>query len=230
MNYGARHEFLRELHKLLKPASYLEIGVQTGRSLALAQPPTCAIGVDPTPMVSVPISVRYRIATMTSDEFFAESGAPGERLAPIDLAFIDGMHLSEYALRDFMNVERHSRPDGMTVAVFDDVLPYSADIAGRVPLPGDWTGDVWRVNEVLATYRPDLTRVLVDVDPTGVLVVFGLSPAHIGVLDGWYSQIEHTLTTEDPPVPQRFLDRSTARQPADALAALADEISYHIGG
>ncbi len=230
MNYGARHEFLGELHRLLKPAVYLEIGVQTGRSLALALPGTYAIGVDPAPQISVPIDATLSLHPVTSDAFFAGPAGAMVGEMPIDLAFIDGMHLSEYALRDFMNVERHARPDGMTVAVFDDVLPYSADIAGRIPLPGDWTGDVWRVDQVLAAYRPGLTRILVDVDPTGVLVVFGLDPARTGVLDGWYPQIEHTLTTEDPPVLQHYLDRSTARQPADALAALADEISHHIGG
>jgi len=183
-----RHDFLHELHKLLRPATYLEIGVQTGRSLAQAVPPTVAVGVDPAPQISVDIPVRYRIASMTSDEFFAESGAPGERLAPVDLAFIDGMHLIEYALRDFIGVERLARPDGRTVAVFDDVLPYTADIAGRTPLPGDWTGDVWKMIQILDRWRPDLTVLVVNVPPTGALVVLGLDPAST-VLQGKYDEL-----------------------------------------
>jgi hypothetical protein len=187
-----RHDFLHELHKLLRPATYLEIGVQTGRSLAQAIPPTFAIGVDPEPRVSVPIPVAHQIFPITSDRFFEElSASPGAKLGltPVDLAFIDGMHLVEYALRDFIGVERHARPDGRTVAVFDDVLPYRADIAGRTPLPGDWTGDVWKILQVFGLakppggYRPDLTLILVDVAPTGALVVLGLDPASTVLAD-----------------------------------------------
>ena len=39
----------------------------------------------------------------------------------LDFAFIDGMHLSEFALRDFMNIEEHM--DRAGVVVLDDVLP-----------------------------------------------------------------------------------------------------------
>lgn len=223
-----RHDFLRALHEQLRPANYLEIGVQTGRSLAQAVPPTFGWAVDPYPQISVPISIPHLIFKRTSDDFFAELDVH-HRDDVYDLAFIDGMHLADYALRDFINVERHARPDGMTVAVLDDVLPYTPEIAGRTPLPGDWTGDVWRVCEVLATERPDLHTILVDVDPTGVLIVFGLKPDN-RVLADRYPDIERTLRTEDPPVIRKYIDRSTTVQPHVALATLADAISHHLGG
>lgn len=216
MNYGARHEFLRSLHELLRPETYLEIGVQAGRSLALALPGTVAIGVDPDPQISVRIKADTIIHRMTSDEFFAD---PPFVLPPpptFDLAFIDGMHLVEFALRDFMGVERLARPDGRTVAVFDDVLPYSANIAGRDPLPGDWAGDVWKIDPVLGSERPDLVTILVDVDPTGVLVVLGLDPDTDHGFDRLYDDIVADLAREIP-VPHRILDRLGAVQPADAL-------------
>jgi len=181
-----RHDFLRSLHELLQPATYLEIGVQTGRSLAQAGRRTYSVGVDPAPVIGVPIVGPNIIYRQTSDAFFA--GPRSAQHAPYDLAFIDGMHLVEYCLRDFMGVERHARPDGRTVAVFDDVLPYSAGIAGRTPLPGDWAGDCWKIHDVLAEYRPDLTLVVVDVAPTGALVVLGLDPAST-VLSEAYEQI-----------------------------------------
>lgn len=195
-----RHDFLHELHKLLRPSTYLEIGVQTGRSLAQAIPPTFAIGVDPEPQVSVSIPVAHQIFPMTSDRFFEEVDAStaGLDLPPYDLAFIDGMHLVEYCLRDFIGVERHARPDGRTVAVFDDVLPYSADIAGRTPLPGDWAGDCWKIWGILYGHRPDLTCILVDVAPTGALVVLGLDPVSAVLAEEYDHLAEHWAVDSDP--------------------------------
>lgn len=217
MNYGARHDFLRSLHGLLRPKTYLEIGVQTGRSLALAGSGTMAYGVDPDPQITVPLP-HAMVHRMTSDDFFASVDAEQVRKqhGGIDLAFIDGMHLVEYALRDFMGVERLARPDGRTVAVFDDVLPYSAAIAGREPLPGDWAGDVWKIDPVLGSERPDLITILVDVDPTGVLVVLGLDPDTDRGLDRLYDDIVADWAREMP-VPRPILDRLGAVQPADAL-------------
>ena len=39
------------------------------------------------------------------------------------------MHLSEFALRDFVNVERHA--DWTAAIVFDDILPTAAPSAPR---------------------------------------------------------------------------------------------------
>jgi len=225
-----RHDFLHELHKLLRPATYLEIGVQTGRSLAQAIPPTFAIGVDPEPQISVPISVSHQILPMTSDVFFERTAlAAGHEilgLSPVDLAFIDGMHLVEYALRDFINVERLARPDGRTVVVFDDVLPYSADIAGREPLAGDWAGDVWKTIQILERHRPDLDLILVNVAPTGALVVLGLDPTSTVLADRFeeittfYAKDFASVTTADGIAAEHRFSIG----PADAL----HEIRYHL--
>jgi hypothetical protein len=105
--------------------------------------------------------------------FFADVPA-GVLAHPIDFAFIDGMHLVEYALRDFINCEERSHPGGLIA--LDDVLPYADEIAHREPLPGDWTGDVWKLWPILAEWRPDLKITMVDVEPTGLMVVQGLDP------------------------------------------------------
>ena len=94
---------------------------------------------------------------------------------PIALAFIDGMHLFEYALRDFMNIERHCTP-GSTI-LLDDCLPADRRSAGRERTTDFWTGDVWRVVLALKKYRPDLRIHTVAAAPTGLCVVRGLDPA-----------------------------------------------------
>lgn len=220
-----RHDFLHELHKLLQPATYLEIGVQTGRSLQQAGPRTYSVGVDPAPVVQVPIVGPNIIYPVTSDAFFA--GPRAARHAPYDLAFIDGMHLVEYCLRDFMGVERLARPDGRTVAVFDDVLPYSVEIARRQQPPGDWAGDCWKVFPLLDAFRPDLTLVLVDVAPTGALVALDLKPGAPD-LHALYSGIVVDWAYEFGPLETgRALDsaRRHAVSPAAALGTIRNHLN-----
>ena len=100
---------LEFLHQVLNPKVYLEIGVETGRSLILAQDDTCAIGVDPAPIVMHPLTGNKTVYKMTSDDFFAQKVDDVLQGRKIDLAFIDGMHNFEFVLRDFINVEKHSR-------------------------------------------------------------------------------------------------------------------------
>ena len=174
----SRYEFLAQLHELLQPQFYMEVGVQFGTSLRLANCP--AWGVDPVPMVTgADVKPGHFVFTNTSDAFFAEVAAKPHEWSthpPLGLAFIDGMHLWEYAIRDFYNIERlYAEPE--TVVVFDDVLPYNEYIAQREQPPGDWTGDVWKVIAFLAVIRPDLETMLVDTWPTGSLVVWNLAGA-----------------------------------------------------
>src|SRR5262245_53047739 len=107
------------LHDLLKPKVYLEVGVQYGLSLDLAYAAEVAIGIDPNPLRGP--NGNEQIFTMTSDEYFGTMDQ-----LPIDFAFIDGSHLYEDALKDFINIAAlcHEK----SVVVFDDVLPYNEAI------------------------------------------------------------------------------------------------------
>jgi hypothetical protein len=169
-----KHDLLRAIHELVRPKTYLEIGVQTGRSLAQARPGTISVGVDPHPVIgNVVIENPYVLFPMTSDEFFAHKRS--QFYAPYDMVFIDGMHLIENVMRDYSNSVKQSRPDGRTVIVIDDVLPHNPAIATREPLPGDWTGDVWKMTSLLLAHS-NTTSYLVDVEPTGLLIVWHVHP------------------------------------------------------
>jgi hypothetical protein len=187
-----RHEgtgylkLLRRLHALKRPRSYLEIGTAAGKTLALAR---CA---------SVAIDPRFRLAhevrsgkpachlfEMTSDAFFAAHSPTALFGGPVDLAFIDGLHHFEFALRDFMNVERHCRPDSLIV--LHDCLPVDEHMARRDPrdrsraaqshYPNAWAGDTWKALWILHRCRPDLGIFAFDAPPSGLVVVTQLDPA-----------------------------------------------------
>lgn len=231
-----RHEFLRELHKVSANRNYLEIGVNDGRSLTLSRVPS--IAVDPAFKVVTEIRADVHLVKATSDDFFARENPLAHlkggrhpvrnlrrgrspvghwRRTTLDLSFIDGMHLFEYALRDFMNVEKHS--DWASVIVLDDMLPRSVDEAARDRHTGAWTGDVYKIVEILHRYRPDLVTVLVDTQPTGQLVVFGADPDNTVLRDN-YDEIIAEFEVPDPQkVPEGILERLRAVTPETLVGA-----------
>ncbi len=169
-------EVLAMIHSHLRPRTYLEIGVQTGQSIALARPETRAIGVDPHPRISTPLGPRTSICAATSDEYFATHDVRAELGGlPIDLAFIDGMHRFEFALRDFINIEKHCIPQ--STLLIHDAYPLTRLTAERACQTLFWSGDIWRLILLLRKYRPDLSLNVIATAPTGLGVVRGLDPA-----------------------------------------------------
>lgn len=208
--------FLTAVHELLQPRKYLEIGVREGRSLALARCP--AVGIDPFYAIAAELSNHVTLYRTTSDEYFARP----EPLAvtggvPFDLSFIDGLHLFEFAFRDFLNAERHSSRRG--VIIFDDVLPRSVDEAARERHTVSWTGDVYPMLAVLAHYRPELIVLPVATQPTGLLLVLGLDPDSTVLRDN-YDEIMTNYRHADPqPVPEELFDRQRMLRPERVLSS-----------
>jgi hypothetical protein len=209
-------EFLDRVHTLVEPTNYLEIGVRFGHSLALSR---CrSLGIDPAYVVEAELSGEVHLRRTTSDEYFTRP----EPLAvtggePFDLAFIDGMHLFEYALRDFINTEEHCHAS--SVVVFDDMLPRNVPEAARNRHTGAWTGDVYWLIEVLQRYRPDLATVLVDTRPTGLLIVVGLDPGNRTLRDN-YDAIMQEFRHPDPQrLPSWLTDGASVQPPQRVLDA-----------
>lgn len=207
-------DFLAGLHEALSPRTYLEIGVRTGDSLSLCRCPS--VGVDPALDISHGLRDDAVLHQCTSDDYFATlgSGRPFGQL-PIDFAFIDGLHLVEFALRDYLNVERFS--EWSSVIVVDDVYPRNADEAARHRHTQAWTGDVFKVMYLLEDHCRDLVLVRVDTQPTGLLLVFCPNPNRT-----WTPLLEAVTSavTPDPQVvPSDILTRKGARSPESVLAS-----------
>ena len=177
--------FLKQLHDALGAIRYFEIGTQFGESLRHAKGPTVAVDpnfkIDWSQWTMRPDCVAVE---KTSDAYFEECSPEAHLGGAIDLAFIDGMHLSEFVLRDFLNVERHCSRDGMIL--LHDALPINFEMSERIRDPANridrefasyWTGDVWRVLPILMRLRPDLRIDVLDCAPTGLVVIRDLDPA-----------------------------------------------------
>lgn len=208
---GARYySVLADVHKHLRPRSYLEVGIRQGHSLALAH---CdAIGIDPRFELLTQFGLedperefRVHLFKMTSDKFFAEHNAR-EILGvdTVDFQFLDGMHQSDFLLRDIINAEQLAAPN--SIIALHDCMPI--DIAMTlsrqqrermhfpVVYPNFWAGDVWRVIPILKKYRPELQIYCMDAHPTGLVLITGFNSKST-VLKGMYDKIIEEMGSLD---------------------------------
>lgn len=169
--------FLRNLHASVLFDWYMEIGCRAGQTFGPVRSRT--IAVDPFFQVDTNVigaKPALHVFQQTSDDFFAGGflKAAGVKLG---FSFLDGMHLFEYLLRDFINTERHSDPGG--VIAMHDCCPFSHEMTTREidpPPRGAWTGDVWKIIPVLQEMRPDLKITVLGCKPTGLVLVSNLNP------------------------------------------------------
>ncbi|HET6569076.1 MAG TPA: tetratricopeptide repeat protein [Rhodothermales bacterium] len=176
------YEVLEVIHAELSPRTYVESGVDTGLSLALADDDTLCIGIDPESKPLVPLPPKVKLFSETSDAFFRNHNLAEELDGkPVDFGFIDGMKLFENALRDFIHLEGYATPDA--VIVVKDCYPGDAAAAHRDRQNGASCGDVWKLVPCLKRYRPDLTIHTVDVAPAGLTVITGLDPGSMVLIE-----------------------------------------------
>lgn len=169
--------FLNTLHEACLFDWYLEVGCRSGKSFAPVRSKT--IAVDPFFRAEINIigtKPALHVFQQTSDDFFAGSFLAQNDIR-LGLAFLDGMHLFEFLLRDFMNTEAAMDPRG--VILLHDCVPFGGGMTTRDldNLPkAAWTGDVWKLIPILQTWRPDLRLTVLDCKPTGLVCVSGLDP------------------------------------------------------
>ena len=196
--------WLQRLHTAIVPETYLEIGTARGQSLSYARPPTRAVAVDPEPKINAPLKVETHLFCETSDVFFAERRlAPLLNDQPLALAFIDGLHIFQQSLKDFMHVESLCGP--RSVVLIHDTIPLDELTQRPDRQRKFYTGDVWKTVLCLKHYRPDLDIFTIATPPTGLTVVTGLDPT------------SHILTDRFEEAVGRFIDT-----PFSALECMLD--------
>lgn len=179
---------LKLSHEKLMPKRYLEIGVCKGVSFSLVDSDVVAVGIDPEPQLDIAsLPNNHQLVSETSDDYFKSGRIKNDfNNQPLDMAFLDGMHLFEYALRDFMNLEKHSH--AKSVVFVHDVYPMNAETSTRERNSDFWSGDVWKLVLCLKEYRPDLELEVLPCPPTGLGVITGLD-ASSNVLADKYDEI-----------------------------------------
>ena len=179
-------QFLNRLHQACIFDWYLEIGCRFGDSIAKVESKTMVVDpffqIERNVIGAKPALMAFQ---QTSDDFFASGVARGLG-ARFGFAFLDGMHLFEYLLRDFMHTEALSLPDG--AIAMHDCCPGDAGMTTRDldNLPaGSWTGDVWKLIPILQEYRPDLVLDIYPSAPTGLVIARNLDPVSTVLADNY---------------------------------------------
>ena len=165
-------------------AKYLEIGVEYGQTFLQTHfKDENKTGVDPDPKFSV-TEKKFEFEITTSDAFFntffeLKLDSP----KTFDVIFIDGMHQSEYFLRDFNNSVKVLKNNGFIF--IDDILPLTYNEQLKIPRKHyyengilkygeEWTGDIWKVvYHILKNYSRNLlleeTKYFYNANYRGVL-------------------------------------------------------------
>jgi hypothetical protein len=173
--------------------------------------------------------------SQTSDDFFATNDVHAILGGAIDLAFLDGLHLFEVLLRDFINTEKYCKR--CSVVALHDCIPPDRHVARRDEAdrtlgsqsdhPNWWAGDVWKVAAILLQYRPDLDITFVDAMPTGLVFVTNLDPTS-PVLESRYFEICRTwMDVDSRPTLEEFLS-TVALTSTDLLETSKSIGRYHL--
>ncbi|NJS38022.1 MAG: class I SAM-dependent methyltransferase [Rhodobacteraceae bacterium] len=194
---GTRYvNFLTGLHQSMLFDWYLEIGCRSGASFAPVRSKTIAVD----PFFRVELNVigqkpALHVFQATSDDFFA-GGFLERNGIRLGASFLDGMHLFEYLLRDFIGTEAASDPKG--VIMMHDLVPHDLAMTTRnlKGIRGAWTGDVWKLLPILQRWRPDLTLTMLNLRPTGVLCAANLSPGNTVLQDNYDEIVAEFLDTD----------------------------------
>lgn len=183
------YEILATIHDALRPKTYVEIGIRDGDSVRCSRQETLCIGIDPAPRCPEGAIPNCRIFSKTSDAFFEEDDLHGLLNGQaMDLAFIDGLHLWEQALRDFINVERFCHKGSLIL--LHDCIPLDKVTSDRVRTTHFYSGDVWKLTLCLRRERPDLKMVTVPTFPTGLTLVYNTSKTDGRLNDQFESLVE----------------------------------------
>jgi glycosyltransferase involved in cell wall biosynthesis len=176
-DFEERHIVINSLTK--RTQTYLEIGVEAGYTFDSVHF-LDKIGVDPDEKVK-------GVIHKSSDDYFAS-----DLSLKRDVIFIDGMHQSEYVLRDFNNSMNFLNEGGKIFV--DDIIPLTFDEQLKIPnkhyydngilkYGEPWTGDVWKVIYYLLKYWRDNISFSVyhHLNYRGVAAIEVLIPFQINV-------------------------------------------------
>lgn len=180
-----RIEVLNAIIDKKNVVNYLEIGVNRGKCLFNIKGAKKRFAVDPFFNFSLWKKVRAiaknadntknQYFEVTSDAFFLENKDILKN-NPLDLAFIDGLHTYDQALKDTLNALKYMGDNGIVILhdcnPLDELAAYPAnsiddarkDLQNHPNWKNIWNGDVWKTIVHIRKNHPELTAFVLDTD------------------------------------------------------------------
>ena len=220
------YTFLKTLHER-RYNTYFEIGSRTGESISLSNSPS--VGIDPYfSLTHCPITNKEfcLLFQESADDFFAKSIQKFSALQ-CELAFIDGMHFFEFALRDFINLSKIA--SHKPLFLFHDCMPFSFEMTTRdfksIAMGMPWTGDIWKLIPILIDEGFFKHLNVLDCADTGMLTIFNPDQKIISALETNLDKIIKKwtdITLEDFGL-SKFYDYQIFKKPDQYLNFLKSE-------
>ena len=217
-----RIRLIRELISNYKFRVYLEIGTNKGESFF---PVRCRhkLAVDPDFQIPFkqavkwyiknPANFRSRYFKQTSDDFFDQKKDLLQKVGPVDISLVDGLHTFEQSLKDVLNVLNYLDPGG--IIVMHDCYP--PDEAAAIPahsigearnilkdaFKNAWCGDVWKTIVYLREKHSDALDVCVISSDFGLGIVRKMdsAPVEMTIDNTVFAKIgllHYTMVKNDP--------------------------------
>lgn len=167
---------INDIAKTIGACSYLEIGVEHGFTFNRVKV-FQKTAVDPSFRFDHQKNLRAGLTfhEITSDIFFQRAAKRENQNLRFDLVFIDGLHVFEQVLRDFINSVNLMSPGG--VIVIDDTVPideysalpsqedcYRLRTASGKHNDGSWHGDVYKLIHILSKNEKHKIRIATVTD------------------------------------------------------------------
>ncbi|MEC9466431.1 MAG: hypothetical protein VX834_11630 [Myxococcota bacterium] len=184
-------EVLTQLHLELKPANYLQLGVEQGDALRAVDLKTSCIVVASGAKLDLDVVCPDEFYPMTSKAFFNHHDL--RQLfggSAVDLAFLRGPSSYDLVLEEFLELERSVGP--RTVLCVEGTYPVEAISAHRRKRAEHWVGDRWKLVAILKAYRPDLYIQTLPAAPSGLTLISCLDPEST-VLSERFDEISHAF-------------------------------------
>ena len=100
--------------------------------------------------------------------------------------------------------------------IVDDIYPAHPVQGARIRESRFWTGDVWKLIEILAYSRPDLILLPIDTSPTGSLMILCADPDNRELWKGYDFTVNNAIAITTEP-PKSIVERTGKIDPKDPL-------------
>jgi len=196
-DYSGVIPFIERLCAIVKPESYLQLGLRSPEGFAASNCKT--VIVDPDAGNAVPVCEGRRIFRTETQQFF-EREAPSVLAKAPDLVLLDSRKPFNAIFDDFCELLPFILPT--TIVVIDDILPGTE---GRMDVPmRELHHDTssWCFMRALHHYIPGAFLVPVDATAGGVLLICGTLPGsdHDRLLLGKSEQFPERFSNPDHPM------------------------------